>query len=140
MSENRLRGTFEERASEMSLPETIPHRTLTRARRLTLVVGAVAMSLAVAGALGAYAVTNLTETGSPAPPAGRVADLPSTAEVICTDAGATAVTPVVRPQRDGVHIVFDNRTDRREFYVRAAAASEPNQGGTLARNAKTPVL
>jgi hypothetical protein len=98
------------------------------------------MSVAVAGALGTYAVTNLTEAGPPAPPAGRVADIPSTAKVICTDEGARAVTPVVRPQREGVHIVIDNRTDRREFYVRAAAASEPNQGGRLARNARTSVL
>jgi hypothetical protein len=56
-------------------------------------------------------------TGSPV--------LPDTAVVGCTEQGTEVLTPVVRPQPDGVHFRTDNRTDRPLLFD----VDEPTGGG-----------
>jgi hypothetical protein len=49
-------------------------------------------------------------------PSVDISTIPDVARVVCDGAGATATTPVVRPQRDGIHVVFDNRAGYRAYF------------------------
>lgn len=57
-------------------------------------------------------------------------DVPVLAHVVCDKTGTHAVTRVVRPQSDGVHVLIDNRGSARAFEAHALGA-QSNQGGRL---------
>jgi hypothetical protein len=53
------------------------------------------------------------------------------ARVVCDEHGAAAPTRRVRAQRDGVHIIVENRSNARELYIRDAEEEGWNHGGRL---------
>lgn len=44
-------------------------------------------------------------------------DAPATGRVVCENSGPRLLTPVVRPQPDGVHFVVENRTDEDLYFL-----------------------
>ncbi len=105
--------------------ERLERRRERKARNRRITAGVVALLVAIGGSFAAFSVfrdsnggTIGTEgdTGFRASP--TVAQpLPSVARVSCTDSGTQISTPIVQPQPDGVHIVFDNSTGQ-EFGLR----------------------
>ena len=61
----------------------------------------------------------------------RTASHSRLARVTCGSHGTTTTTPVVRPQLDGVHILFDNEATRHQYYIRASSDQTNNHGGQL---------
>ena len=98
--------------------------------------GILGLVLIAAGAGTVLAFSSFEGSGS-SPPAQDgdnevESDVPDIARVVCTESGARAATPEVRPQEDGIHIRIDNQTDKRAFYVRDGDLADGNHGGRLA--------
>jgi hypothetical protein len=78
---------------------------------LVFMVAGVAVPLALIGhSLGTD--PTIDPKSGPGSGASGMPAAPATAVVACTDEGTELLTPVVRPQPDGVHFRTDNRTDR----------------------------
>jgi hypothetical protein len=65
------------------------------------------------------------------PPDERPPPVPDAARLSCRSEGAVAITPTVRAQQDGVHIVFDNEADATQYYVRPTSDEHLAHGGPL---------
>jgi hypothetical protein len=101
-----------------------------------MLMGAVLVSVGVGMFYGASVLID----GTPdTPPAEDVTTIPDEARVQCTEEGVEVLTPEVRPRSDGIHILFDNQTNRRAFYLRDAGSTAPNHGGKLSPQAVTEV-
>jgi hypothetical protein len=108
----------------------------SRARQVA--VGAIVLVFMVAGVVVPLALLGGAFHGSPTPePTGGAEGggsaspmLPDTAVVACTDQGTEVLTPVVRPQPDGIHFRTDNRTDSLLTFD-----FEGTQGGGFGTNA-----
>jgi hypothetical protein len=96
---------------------------------LVFMVGGIAVPLALlSGSLEPSASTQGGDGPGSAPPASPLA--PDTALVACTDQGTEVLTPVVRPQPDGVHFRTDNRTNLSLLFD-----FEASEGGVFGTNA-----
>jgi hypothetical protein len=68
-------------------------------------------------------------------PSVDLASIPDEADVVCGEHGATTSTPLVRPQRDGIHVVFDNRAGYRRYLFQ-----DPNGHGGLLHAGPNPAV
>jgi len=69
-----------------------------------------------------------------------LSSIPDVAEVICDDSGTRTTTPVVRPQRDGIHVIFRNLGGFGQFFFPTPAessSSDLGHGGPLERGRAT---
>jgi hypothetical protein len=73
-------------------------------------------------------------------PSVDISSIPDVAEVVCDEAGATATTPVVRPQRDGIHVGFDNRAGYREYFLPDSEFQPSNGHGDRLPGGRTEAL
>ncbi len=105
-----------------------------KARRMT--VGVLATVLLTAGSAAAY--VEVRELGRETHLAlregnGRAQPDPgvSTGRVVCDWDGTRVLTPRVRARRDGVHLIFINRSGADEFFMRGVDDPDNNHGGKL---------
>jgi hypothetical protein len=103
----------------------------SRARRLTVrrrVVGSV-IALGVAAAFAVPLALLLPLEGSDEAPSGS-APPPDVAQVVCEPSGPRVLTPVVRPQLDGVHVRVRNTFDEAvAIGLRAVSGGGQGDGG-----------
>jgi hypothetical protein len=103
-----------------------------RARRLRLrrrVLGS-AVALGIAAALALPLALLLPLRGSDPAPSSEGSALPAdVAEVVCEQSGPRVLTPVVRPQQDGVHVRVRNTFDEMaSFGLRAVSGGGQGDG------------
>lgn len=76
------------------------------------------------------AMTPGSETLTPPPEVSPSDSLPSTATVVCDEAGTHTDTPAIQPQPDGVHLVVENETGERLTFEVAEIATVGAPPGT----------
>ena len=138
---------LEQSAERFRMSSEVPARLVRRiAVRRAVAAGVLTVVLVGAGTGAVFGISALEGRDANPPVANEDADdivagdVPDVARVLCTEDGATAVTPQVRPRDDGIHIEIDNRTDKRMFYIRDAELSDGNQGGGLKPHAIEKVV
>lgn len=88
--------------------ERLSHRRDRRRRNQRLMAGGVALCLAAAAAFGGFALARNLGGNDDVRIEPGDASAPAVARVECSEAGARVLTPHVRVQRDGVHVVLEN--------------------------------
>lgn len=143
MMNEELSRALHKEADGFDMSPQMPRQVARKiAVRRTLAVGTIALIL-VGGSAGVlYGAGALREEQPKIGPiqTGPTVPVPDQALIVCTDEGAEAVTPQVRPQADGIHITIDNRTNKNEFHLRDAEMSSPNHGGRLEREARNEIV
>lgn len=138
--EERVRRLLEDKASEFRMSPQAPNGVLRRARVRMVLTGTLMGALLVSIGAGVFYGAAALIDGTPdTPPVKDITTIPDEARVRCTEEGVDAFTSEVRPQGDGIHILFDNQTDRRTFYLRDADSTAPNHGGRLSPHAATEI-
>lgn len=73
----------------------------------------------------------LPDTRAAAPRPNDPAPVAGIGRVVCEEEGARVLTPRIQPHRDGIHIIFMNRSGADEFFMRSADDPDNNHGGYL---------
>jgi hypothetical protein len=106
---------------------TLYERSTVVARRVPAVLASVVLVAGVASACGASGAGG---GGQQQPSTAWSSDLPHVAEIVCDQDGTHLLTPVVQPQRDGLHVRIDNRSGRDLGFAHRLGGEDADPGVT----------